>query len=101
MHCFQANIPLGNPKYLVSSDQIKRELVHKKDGFYYMQQQSEPVKAFGICYCFCAVPRDNDLKNVPFLPVTHNGKSYRVECYKCLLNQAGLDISLLSKLTMC
>ena len=80
------NVPLGNPKYLVSREQIQSVLKHKNDGFYYLHEEG-PIKVVGICYAFCAVPRDNGLKNLPFLPLSHKGKTYRVECHFCLVNE--------------
>lgn len=79
---------IGKSVHLKGNQMLTRlSLDYDQETFVYTDPITKSVMPVeGLMQVVIALPKKNNLRNVPFIPFRHQSKTYRAECKSCLLS---------------
>ena len=78
------DVGVGEPFYLIGEANIKKYLRRKDDDYYYISSEGKSQKCVGVACAEVYLPRNNSLRNIPYLPQKEGSRIFYAECNFCL-----------------
>ena len=81
--CMNECYPTGEGFYVFGEENCAEKIKLGSDHYLFYHEEKGDIECFGAALAVCYLPPQNNLKNVPFLPLKVGPRVYYSECLQC------------------